>query len=144
MTQQQDSPARDPGWLSGQWKRLRLSWCLLRDPLVPLWTKLIPLGAIAYVLLPVDFIPDPVLGLGQLDDLGIVLLGLKWFIDLCPSGLVSRYRGEMSSVKAKYRVVHDNALAEPADLSGYLEESPHVAPHETPPSQADQQRERSE
>jgi uncharacterized membrane protein YkvA (DUF1232 family) len=144
MTQQQDSPARDRGWLSTQWKKLRLSWRLLRDPLVPLWTKLIPLGAVAYILLPVDLIPDPILGLGQLDDLGMLLLGLKWFIDLCPSGLVGRHLAEMSSVKAQYRVVPDDVPAEPAGISGYLEDGASAAPDETAVSPADLTGERSE
>jgi len=140
MTQPQDSTARDPGWLSAQWKKLRLSWRLLREPLVPMWTKLIPLGAIAYVLLPIDLIPDPVLGLGQLDDLGIVLLGLKWFIDLCPPGVVNRHLAEMSSVKAQYRVVPDDELAPDADVSGYLEGAARVVPDDSAASPADQPR----
>jgi uncharacterized membrane protein YkvA (DUF1232 family) len=144
MTQQQGSPARDPGWLSAQWKKLRLSWRLLRDPLVPLWTKLIPLGVVAYVLLPIDLIPDPILGLGQLDDLGIFLLGLKWFIDLCPSGSVGRHVAEMSSVKAQYHVVPDGERAPPADVSGFLESASHEVLRETAPSPTDRHQESSE
>ena len=48
--------------------------------------------ALAYVIFPLDFIPDALLGLGQLDDLTIVLLGLKAFIGLSPADIVAQYR----------------------------------------------------
>ena len=45
-----------------------------------------------YLLSPVDFIPDLALGLGQLDDLAIFLVGLRLFIDICPPELVAEYQ----------------------------------------------------
>ena len=54
-------------------ERARLTWRLLRDPRVALWTKLmLPAVAGMYLLLPIDLIPDFFLGLGQLDDLSII------------------------------------------------------------------------
>ena len=35
--------------------------------------------SLVYILSPVDFIPDAILGLGQVDD-GIVLLALLWYV----------------------------------------------------------------
>ena len=35
--------------------------------------------ALVYILSPVDFIPDAILGLGQLDD-GAVLLAVLWYV----------------------------------------------------------------
>lgn len=43
-----------------------------RDPSVSRWRKLAGLGAVAYVLLPVDVIPDLVPVFGWLDDLGVL------------------------------------------------------------------------
>lgn len=90
--------------------RFRLGWRLLRDPLVPGWTKLIPLGALAYILLPVDIIPDMFLGLGQLDDLGVLLLGLRAFIAVCPQAVVLRHQAAMSAVDGVAREVNEIPL----------------------------------
>jgi uncharacterized membrane protein YkvA (DUF1232 family) len=46
---------------------------VLRNPGTPLWVKLVPFFAIAYLLLPVDVIPDPIPVLGLLDDLVILV-----------------------------------------------------------------------
>lgn len=43
-----------------------------RDEQVPGWRKLVVVGAVAYVLLPIDLIPDLVPVLGWLDDIGAI------------------------------------------------------------------------
>lgn len=86
-------------------RHLQLAWRLLRDGRVPLGFKLIPFLALAYILLPWDFLPDPVLGLGQLDDLALVLLGIELFVNLCPTELVRQHR---------QRLHQDDAAAEPS------------------------------
>ena len=35
--------------------------------------------ALVYIVSPVDFIPDSIIGLGQLDD-GVVLLAVLWYV----------------------------------------------------------------
>jgi uncharacterized membrane protein YkvA (DUF1232 family) len=111
---------RPQGFLSEAMANLRLAWRLFRDPDVPAWAKLIPLLALAYVLFPADLIPDLIPGLGQVDDLTLFVLGLKYFIEACPSSVVQRHRGETGAVDASYRVVEDEAYpAEgPARLPG--------------------------
>ncbi len=69
-------------------RQFRLVWQLLVDGRVPMLTKMIPLLAALYVLSPVDLVPDMALGFGQLDDLLVLLLGLRLFIDVCPPDLV--------------------------------------------------------
>ena len=76
-------------------RNVRLIWRLFTDRHVPVWTKAVPLLALAYVIFPLDFIPDALLGLGQLDDLTIVLLGLKAFISLSPADIVAQYRNKL-------------------------------------------------
>ena len=49
---------------------------LLSDPRVPKRSKLILGGTILYLVSPIDVIPDFVPGLGQLDDIVVVLLAL--------------------------------------------------------------------
>jgi len=119
MTQGNQEPdvQRMAGFLGEIMKQARLVWRLLTDPEVPMWVKLIPPLAILYILSPIDFIPDPVLGLGQLDDLAILLLGLKLFVELCPGGVVQRYRDQLAGntppmpegdvVDTTYRVIDD-------------------------------------
>ncbi len=70
---------------------LRLFWRLLKDPRVPAWPKLLPLLVVGYVLAPVDFLPDFLLALGQIDDLLVIFLGLRAFIRLCPREIVQEH-----------------------------------------------------
>ncbi len=72
--------------------RLRLVYRLLRDPRVPLFTKVIPFASLVYVILPVDFVPDVIPVLGQLDDLGVVLLAIETFIFMAPQNVVQEHR----------------------------------------------------
>ena len=80
------------GWLKEFFGQFRLAWELLWDGRVPLITKIVPLLTMIYLLSPVDFIPDMALGLGQLDDLAIFLVGLRLFIDICPPELVAEHK----------------------------------------------------
>lgn len=105
-------------------KSVRLGWRLLRDPMVPAWTKLIPAGALLYVVLPVDLVPDTLLVFGQLDDLGVLLLALRTFISMCPAQIVQRHLAAMSSVDGSYRVVDEEPPRPPT--AGYLEDGSQI------------------
>ena len=73
----------------------QLAWHLLLDRRVGLLLKLIIPGLmLGYLIFPVDLLPDFIPALGQLDDLAILALGIKIFIELCPKGIVREYRGE--------------------------------------------------
>lgn len=76
--------------------QIRLTWHLLRDPRVPLWTKIIPVVGVLYVLSPIDIIPDVLIGLGQLDDLAIVLGGMRLFAAAVPEHIVEEHRAEIA------------------------------------------------
>ena len=76
-------------------KRLRLVWYLFWDGRVPLWTKLVIPLALLYLVSPVDFVPDVILGLGQLDDLGVILLGIALFVRLAPPEIVQAYLNQI-------------------------------------------------
>ena len=108
------------GVLASIIKNARLVWRLLRDPDVSAWLKTIPLASLLYLLFPFDFLPDPVLGLGQLDDIAVILLGLKLFIELSPQDIVRYHLREMSSVTGSYRVV-DEELSEEPPPSAYID-----------------------
>lgn len=71
-------------------RRAWITWKLFRDPHVsPGLKRAISMGALAYVVSPIDLIPDLFLGVGQLDDLGI-LVGLVFLL----SNLLVRFAPE--------------------------------------------------
>ncbi len=82
--------------LSALLDQIRLVWYLLSDSKVSLLTKAIVPLALLYVISPIDFIPDVILGLGQLDDLGVIMVGLAMFVRMCPPELVQYYRNQLS------------------------------------------------
>jgi uncharacterized membrane protein YkvA (DUF1232 family) len=64
---------------------------LAKDPRVPAAPKLLLLGVLGYVVLPTDLVPDFLPGLGQLDDVAVILGGLKLFLRLCPPEVVREH-----------------------------------------------------
>lgn len=94
--------------------QILVTWRLLLDSRVPLWTKAIPFLGIAYVLSPIDIIPDFLIGLGQLDDLGIIFGSLCLFEALVPEYIadehrkaVARRHRPMEIIDApRYRITH--------------------------------------
>jgi uncharacterized membrane protein YkvA (DUF1232 family) len=101
-------------------RTIRLVWLLLKDPRVPIWTKVIIPAALVYVLSPIDLLPDFILGLGQIDDIAILFLGIRLFIDLCPYEVVEEHRRSLAGpavsekqpadqvVEGSYRVLSDD------------------------------------
>ena len=83
---------KNVGALTQFLRTLRLVWRLFADSRVPLFPKLILVAAAIYVISPIDLIPDLILGLGQLDDLGVAMLAIGVFIQLCPPALVDEHR----------------------------------------------------
>jgi uncharacterized membrane protein YkvA (DUF1232 family) len=83
------------GVLTEIMRNAQLAWHLLIDRRVGLLLKLIIPGLmLGYLILPVDLLPDFIPVLGQLDDLAILALGIKIFIELSPKDVVREYRGE--------------------------------------------------
>ena len=108
---------RTAGILGEILRHIKLVWQLMIDPQVSLWVKLIPPIAILYLLSPIDLVPDPILGLGQLDDLAVLLIAVKLFIEMSSSDAGRRVSGKTASdtppypenevVDASYRVIDD-------------------------------------
>jgi uncharacterized membrane protein YkvA (DUF1232 family) len=70
---------------------VRLATRLLREPQVPTIFKALLVGAAGYVILPFDVLPDFIPGLGQLDDLAVIVLAIESVIALVPSKLVDHH-----------------------------------------------------
>jgi uncharacterized membrane protein YkvA (DUF1232 family) len=58
--------------------------------------KAVPVLAGVYVVSPLDLIPDALPILGQLDDLGVLLLALRLFLRLCPGEAVRFHQGALA------------------------------------------------
>jgi len=109
------------GMVGGAIKQARLAWRLLRDARVPGWAKMIPVAGALYLLSPIDILPEALLPLlGEVDDVVILLLAVKLFIDLSPPGVVREHlrdlfnmppagsrSGKESYIEVPYRV-HDD------------------------------------
>ena len=65
-------PADRPGFT-------RRTLAFIGDPAVATWRKLVGTVAAAYVILPIDLIPDFIPLIGWLDDLGVVGL-ITWYM----------------------------------------------------------------
>jgi len=92
------------GFLGGLVKQARLAWRLLNDGRVPSWVKMIPVAGLVYFLSPIDLIPDLMLpGLGEIDDVVILLLALKVFVDLSPPGIVREHLEDLWGRRTRAR-----------------------------------------
>ncbi len=99
---------------------VRTAWRLFHDRRVPAVAKTIPLLSLLYVIMPFDLIPDWILGLGQLDDLVVVVLGLRLFVAVASPILSARDDAsdsenaddpepQESFIDGTYRVVDDTS-----------------------------------
>lgn len=110
-------------WLEDALRQLRLAWRLFLDRRVPLWTRTVPLATLAYLLSPLDILPDfPPMGLNQLDDLAVLFLGLKLFIELAPPEVVREHLADLGERIEAWRVV--DGQAEPLQETRYEIEAP--------------------
>ncbi len=82
------------------WKQLTRSikrdahalYLAARDPRVPWYAKALAIAVAAYVLSPIDLIPDFIPVLGYLDDLIIVPAGIALVIRLIPPEIMAQHR----------------------------------------------------
>ncbi len=71
----------------------RLAFRLFNDPRVPGWVKYgIPLLVVLYLVMPLDVLPDFIPILGQLDDIGVIVLGMSLMAKLAPSYVVDEHK----------------------------------------------------
>ena len=101
-----------PRTMRSMFQQLKLAIRLLREPRVPAALKVIPGLAVAYLFSPVDFIPDFIPGLGQLDDLAVLVFGLELFIRLCPTNAQVYHREAIAQGRefSPMPPLHDNVI----------------------------------
>ncbi len=78
------TPGKFIGFIRGTGRRVRflprllmLFYCL-QDKDTPKFVKLALMGALGYVILPLDMIPDTFFGLGWLDDAAVVAAAVRF------------------------------------------------------------------
>jgi uncharacterized membrane protein YkvA (DUF1232 family) len=77
-------------------KFLKLFGRLAVDARVSPAAKLVLVASAVYVILPTDLVPDFLIGVVQLDDMAVVLGGLKLFLRLCPEAVVAEHLETLS------------------------------------------------
>ncbi len=65
----------------------RLLWRALRHPQAPGWLKPAALALLAYLIWPVDLIPDFIPFVGVMDDIVLIPLAIRFLLDRLPGNL---------------------------------------------------------
>ena len=66
-------PSMKKGVIAKVWDKVLFLWEKAKSPEIPLSLKVAVIGALLYLVLPIDVIPDVIPGLGLLDDLSVIL-----------------------------------------------------------------------
>ncbi len=72
---------------------IKLLGGLVLDPRVSWRRKAVLLGVIAYVISPIDALPDVIPGIGQLDDLALIALALRAMLTEVDESVVAAHWG---------------------------------------------------
>jgi uncharacterized membrane protein YkvA (DUF1232 family) len=112
---------------SGRWRYLRLAqlvwklptyarviWGMLRDRRTPLYLKELLGAELAYLVTPLDLIPDALPLIGQADDLTVLLLVLDLFLANAPREVREEHWERARTGRAQL----DDDLAQLRDLLG--------------------------
>ena len=78
----------------------KLFWRLFRDRRVPFRAKAVLGGAIFYLVLPTDLLPDILPFVGVVDDITVLFLAGRWFLSLCPPNVVQEHVRTLSKEAA--------------------------------------------
>ena len=71
--------------------KARLAVALFRDRRIPLRVRLVIPALVLYLAMPLDIIPDFIPIIGQLDDVLVVLIGLRLLLRGLPEGLLEEH-----------------------------------------------------
>jgi uncharacterized membrane protein YkvA (DUF1232 family) len=75
---------------------------IARDARVPWYSKLVALVSVGYIFSPVQLIPDWIPGIGFLDDLLVVSLGIKLALKMTPPDVLASCRERAATTLAKH------------------------------------------
>ena len=101
-----------PGLLRTLLGQARLAIRLVREPAVPVVTKLVPAVAGLYLIWPIDFLPDLFPVLGQLDDLGVMIAALELFLHLSPDAPASFHRAAVAAGRPYHPMPRESVIVD--------------------------------
>lgn len=79
---------------------LRMLWGLVTDARVALLDKLLVAGAIAYIVAPIDLIPDFIPFLGEVDDVYLLVVSIRRLMENAGrTVLLSHWTGDPASLR---------------------------------------------
>ena len=67
-------PSMNRGPIKKVWNKVLFLWDKFKSPEVPLRLKITIVGALLYLILPTDVLPDVIPGIGLVDDLSVILI----------------------------------------------------------------------
>ena len=88
--------------------RVKLIFKLMGDSRVSPLVKLIPVGALVYLISPIDIIMG-IPGFAALDDAAVLWMGSNLFVELCPPEVVQEYLNSMGGVGPEDDIVDVDA-----------------------------------
>ncbi|MDP2948976.1 MAG: DUF1232 domain-containing protein [Chloroflexota bacterium] len=77
--------------------KIGLAWRLVRDDRLPLLVKVVIPALIAYLLMPLDIIPDFIPVLGQLDDILLIVIAVAVLMRFTPVRLLEEHLGRLEA-----------------------------------------------
>ncbi len=86
----------DGAFVQRAWSDAKMAYWLMKQRDVPIITKVLPIATLIYTLAPVDIIPDFLPVLGQMDDVAVIMLGIRAFLHFAPPSVVGRYEAELA------------------------------------------------
>ncbi len=110
--------SQNSGFFQDIVRHLKLIGRLMADPRVNFFLKLLPVGALIYLISPIDIAPGLALPvIGALDDAAILWLGSSLFLSLCPEEVVREHLSAMDKVvDASWRDAEEASKTEIVDV----------------------------
>jgi uncharacterized membrane protein YkvA (DUF1232 family) len=90
---------QNSGFIQDMILRVKLILRLMVDRRINFFLKLLPIGALIYLVSPIDLIPGAILPvIGALDDAAVLWLGITLFVSLCPDEVVQEHMKALQKV----------------------------------------------
>lgn len=94
--------------------QLKLIFRLMGDRRVSIFAKLVPIGALIYLVSPIDAISIPIIGV--VDDAALLWLGSYIFTELCPPEVVAEHMQALAGNMNDGDIQEDVVDAEATDV----------------------------
>ena len=92
------------GYISRLLKETYVFYLAMKDPKLPVYTRVILSLIVGYAFSPIDIIPDVIPILGQLDDLVILLIATSIAKKLVPKDILEKHKAKADEVLGKDKV----------------------------------------